>query len=342
MASVRHLIMATLLEQLPGIELPVAKVAPYLKSLWLTENAETGEDAGLFRASQLNLVLHFGLDTPFPEARSVFETAVQFAERYPARIIVLCPEARPKKDAQMTGKVYTQCFIGDSGREKSCSEILMLGYQPGDHGFLENQVSIWLESDLPLYHWFHRVPAQRIRDQYLPFTRFCRRVIYDQSIERDDFREIQWPKGIVSSDLAQARILPLRQSLGQFLSGYDPNLLLDGVKRVRLSSHPELVAEADCLEKWLKSAFEQGFHQQHREEGLDAVEFQRSPAADGYAFQLKWVYADGKDRFCWELRSDWHHGLIESKWRDDYRRFPFRLKAMQPREVLAEAIFFSS
>ena len=46
----------------------------------------------------------------------------------------------------------------------------MLGYTPDDAEFLEHQISVWLESDLPTYHWFHRVPEERILRSYLALS----------------------------------------------------------------------------------------------------------------------------------------------------------------------------
>jgi len=51
----------------------------------------------------------------------------------------------------------------------------MLGYPIHTPGFLENQVMIWLENDLPVYHWLHRVPARRIEEIYLPYLKLCTR-----------------------------------------------------------------------------------------------------------------------------------------------------------------------
>ena len=243
--------MSTLLQSLPGLEMPVSEVAPFLKKLWIGEKTDS-EEPGLYRASQMNLVLHLGLDTPAEEAKDVFKTALDFGQRYPCRIIILCPETSETQEELMRAKVYTQCFIGESGREKSCSEALLLGYQPGDHGFLENQVSIWLESDLPFYHWFHRVPAVRITDQYLPFTRRSRRVLIDSALgEAEEISKIEWPGGVVMRDLAEARVLPLRQTIGQFLSGYSPRTLVDGLEEILLEAPEGLLAEQKHLQQWV-------------------------------------------------------------------------------------------
>ncbi|MEM7792628.1 MAG: hypothetical protein AAF546_14580, partial [Verrucomicrobiota bacterium] len=133
--------MAKLIDTLPGIELPVSEVTRRLATMW---EVETTSSLSEFRASQMNLVLHFGLDVSAEEARERFDTVIQFAQRYPSRIIILCPE-RDRKDGSMTAKLFSQCYIGESHREMCCCEALLLGYTSEDFGYLSNQVSIWLE-----------------------------------------------------------------------------------------------------------------------------------------------------------------------------------------------------
>ena len=103
--------MAELIDTLPGIDLPVGDVSRDLSKMWdgHAENALTE-----FRASQMNLILHFGRKVDFEDAKKRFEVAVRFAQRYPSRIIVLCPFI--EEGQAMRAKLYSQCFIGDSPR----------------------------------------------------------------------------------------------------------------------------------------------------------------------------------------------------------------------------------
>ena len=121
----------------------------------------------------------------------------------------------------MTAKLFSQCYIGSSHREMCCCEALLLSYQPEGSGFLSNQVSTWLESDLPTYHWFSGVPSHRISGYFTNLLAGVRRCVYDSSVEPEDVSSLDWPQPQRVYDLAKARILPVRQSIGQYLSGYN-------------------------------------------------------------------------------------------------------------------------
>ena len=114
-----------------------------------------------FRASQMNVVLHFGLDVTPEDAKLRFDALIRFAQRYPSRIIVLCPTR--ELQSGMSAKLFSQCYIGETHREMCCCEALLLGYKSEDVGYLANQVSIWLEGDLPTYHWLSGVPSAQLR-----------------------------------------------------------------------------------------------------------------------------------------------------------------------------------
>ena len=141
--------MKDLIEVLPGVDLPVAEVTKRLDEMWQGEGP-VGETAS--RASQMNVVLHFGWSVTEEEAMDRFESLIAFAQRYPSRIIVLCPSATAE-EGSMRAKLFSQCYIGASLREMCCCEALILGFRPDSCGYLGNQVSVWLESDLPTYHW---------------------------------------------------------------------------------------------------------------------------------------------------------------------------------------------
>lgn len=242
----------SLLQSLPGIATPVSDVTKALAQMWQGDSAAGAAAPSEFRASQMNLVLHFGLSTSEAEGLATFEKAVAFSQRYPCRIIVLCPtdEKTANSGEPLQGKLYSQCFIGTGHGEMSCCEALMLGYRPSESRFLEDQVSIWLESDLPTYHWFHRVPGHRIESQYLGFAKTCRRVIYDSGIDGYELHTLLWPRPEILHDLAWARLLPLRQSLGQFLSAFEPRLLVENLSEIVTWYAPGRRGEAENLVCW--------------------------------------------------------------------------------------------
>ena len=56
----------------------------------------------------------------------------------------------------------------------------------------------------------------------------AKRILYDSAIELDDYTEIPIPDEWRIRDLADARMLPIKQSIGQVLSTFDANLIIDG------------------------------------------------------------------------------------------------------------------
>jgi hypothetical protein len=221
--------MNTLLNSLPGKQLPVSDVMEALRKLWDNDGIKpTGSDQSTteFRASQMNVVLHCGVDTHPDEIRMRFNTVLELGHRYPCRLIVLCPNLDGNDGDELQSKIFSQCYVGERGRQHICLEAIILSYLPSDRAFLEDQVSVWLDNDLPTYHWLHRVPVDRVHAYGKNFLQRCKRIIYDSSVEPDGYAEEVrrvTNSGPVSSrwrDLAYSRSLPFRQSIGQYLSAY--------------------------------------------------------------------------------------------------------------------------
>ncbi len=326
--------MRTILESLPGILLPVAEVNRQLGRMWQPGQEGSGAPSE-FRASQMNLILHFGVHTSSEDARTCFDQAIEFSQRYPSRIIVLCPEECPGGERFLEAKLFAQCYIGHAPRTMCCCEALMLGYPPGDSGDLENQISIWLENDLPTCYWFHRVPADRVREHYLPFTKGMRRILYDSSVEGPDYREIPWERADRVKDLASARILPIRQSIGQYLSGFDPDLLAEGVRGVEISAPESLSGEAGSLCRWMRGCLESAGVDGPVEEKLE-VSAKDKPILAG-----RWILEGGDHHFSFELDLEQSRGCLKSKFGSSVTEsWPFETHLLGARETLSEAVFF--
>lgn len=332
--------MPALIDILPGQPLPVSEVTRALAHMW-DAGASGGEELpGTYRASQMNLILHFGVSTPPEEALRQFEAAIQLAQRYPSRIVVLCPrQTTSAGETVMEGKLYSQCFLGRSLRERCCCEALMLGYHPTDAHFLEDQVSIWLESDLPTYHWFHRVPPDVIENHYLPFTKSCRRVLYDSAVDGYALHRLPWPRPATIRDLAWARILPIRQSLGQFFSGIPPASLAGDLLEICVRCRPEARGEADNLLCWLFG-------------GLNECRQAMTPKPPAFAWTVRPLESDSANvleidwhyrsthRFTWRWAGPRSPGWIEADFGRGNIRIPLSIRSLQPGEVLAEACLF--
>ncbi len=243
-------------ESLPGVPLPVADVTDRLSEMWQSNDDDGPKALSEFRASQMNLIILFGRLTSVGEALAQFEIAMRFAERYPCRIIILCPITDKSSDKQLKGKLYAQCYMGASQNAKTCSETLILGYTSEQVDFLENQVSTWLESDLPLYLWLHKASIRRLIKSFSTFFKASRRVVYDYSLEGDTYNKIKWPDYVTVRDLSYSRTLPMRQSIGQFISAYPPEVLVKGLEKVEIRYIAEREGEGRELLAWHRSSFD--------------------------------------------------------------------------------------
>ena len=326
--------MKDLINELPGIEMPVAEVASRLQTMW--EGGEAGSPSE-FHASQMNVVLHFGWEVTAEEAHERFDALIQFAQRYPSRIIVLCP-SHSITDGSMTAKLFTQCYIGESHREMCCCKALILSYQPDKCGFLGNQVSVWLESDLPTYHWFHRVPADRIQGYFDSLLVGVRRSIYDSSIEPKEFSEIDWPEPDRVGDLAAARLLPVRQAIGQYLSGYSIEQLCHGLESVQIRHAPDMKGEGHCLENWVKDCLGEC----NKCENCTALKAEYDvDACNSPDCLLTLELRFDDDRyFRWKMMSGGHLGLIEASLGKGQESLTTRVKTLGPQQTIAEALLF--
>jgi hypothetical protein len=331
--------MPTLFDAMPGVVMPVVEVAKTLSRMWQND-LQPGHDApSAFRASQMNLVLQFGLSTPTEEAMAVFDLAIKFAQIYPCRIVVLCPLKDGHQDLFLQGKLFSQCFIGANARQMCCCEALVFGYPVNAPGFLENQVSVWLENDLPVYHWLHRVPARRIDEMYLPYLKLCTRVVYDSTLEGPEYGKVHWPKPDTVMDLACARLLPTRQSIGQFLSSYAPLLLVQGLLRVECRHAVENDTEAENLLRWQEGCLSACAKLTKEYED---VAFMNRPlaAASPNAIEVEWKYDEGKKHFLWTHAKNSDAVRISADFGKGPVELPQQVKPMPVERVLAEALFF--
>lgn len=282
----------------------------------------------------MNLILHFGIHTSQEDAKVCFDQAIEFSQRYPSRIIILCPEESHRGERFLEAKLFAQCYIGHTPRTMCCCEALMLGYPPSDSGDLENQITIWLENDLPTCYWFHQVPVERIRKHYLPFTHGMRRILYDSTVEGANYGELEWERPDRVKDLAGARVLPIRQSIGQYLSGYRPEILIEGVTGVRVTAPASLRGEADSLGKWMCQCLESA--------GARGCSNEVVASDDGSRRMLgEWQIESGDNHFSFELDLDQARGCLKSKFGSTVtENWPFETHLLGPRESLSEAVFF--
>ena len=328
----------TIFDVLPGQLMGVSEVTKELSKMWSVSPGPAHEAPSEFRASQMNLILHFGLKTSQDEAFDRFNTAIAFAQRYPCRIIVLCPMGREPSDQLLQGKLFAQCYVGDSIRQMCCCEALILGYPTRVAGFLSNQVSIWLENDLPTYHWFNRIPVERITGMHMNFIKRCRRVLFDSDVETEDFSKIEWPRPEAAVDLAYARILPIRQSLGQFLSRYDTAKLAGGLTKVQTRYSGPRAGESQNLLKWIKACLEGCAN----DAGVELkAEFSGEEHCDEHSLEIEWTYEDSR-HFLWTHEKKGLDAKITADFGTGKHTAPMQVGLLKPDAALAEALFFSN
>jgi len=319
--------MPAIFDALPGLEVPVGGIAAGFQKLWADSPAKES------RAVQLNLVLHLGRNTTPEDAQTQFRTTLQFAQRYPCRVVVLCPDFDPAAPAGMRAKIYGECFLGKSKSDTRCVEFVLLHYTLKARAHLENQVSVCLSTDMPLYYWAHRFSeAAKLADYSYLLTR-SKRVLFDAAVVPAEAFSFPWPNPAAVRDLAYTRTLPLRRDLGQFLSRYEPGALVDGLQTATLAHGPALAAEAGALATWFRRGFARcdaaqaekvRFATQARDAGL-AAEFGYGPA--GRFFRWQADLAAGNATFAGDLGAG---------------RTELRAGAtlLDPADALAEAMFF--
>lgn len=329
--------MSAVFDALPGIEVPVAQINARLDALWTTSAAEgkpslTAEDA---KATQVNFVLHFGFRTTLDDATRQFQTVVRFAQRYPSRIVVLCPLAdESRAHPEMRAKIYGECFLGKSKSDKRCVEFVLLSYPVSARQFLEDQVSICLSADLPLYYWAHRFSASSRLADYRYLLSRAKRVLIDSAVAPEDALTYAWPKPDALRDLACARILPVRQSIGQFLASYSPEALSSGLRRVVVSHGAGLPAEAAALERWLQErVIACGAASDTAVARTESAELPGRLAAS-------FEYAEPDKYFRWQGDLATHQALFEAKLGASTTRLPAAVSLLAPENALSEAMFF--
>ena len=328
--------MPAVFEQLPGIDVPVGHIAESLASMWRTSASE-GRDAPAtdeVRAMQMNFVLHLGFATTPDDALQQFETIKRFAHRYPCRVVVLCPLRNDDGAVDFRAKVYGECFIGKSKGDTRCVEFVMLSYPMRSRAHLEDQVSVCLSTDLPLYYWAHRFSDSARLADYQYLLNHAKRVIFDTAITPSDAKTYPWPNQDTIRDLVWARLLPVRQSIGQFLSGFEPARLVDGLKRVKVYHRPQFEPEGRVLMDWLLQ----------RLGDCGAVEAVKTHVVPSEArgtddFAVAFDY-DGGSYFKWRADIAHNHGEFAADMGSGRVELTTSMHLLSPEWALSEAVFF--
>lgn len=328
--------MPSVFQTLPGIEVPVGAIATSLDDMWSDGTGLQGGaalEADDAKAIQVNVVLHLGLLTTPEDALAQFRTVLEFSKRYPARVVILCPLEAEGGPAEFHAKIYGECHLGKTKQDKRCVEFVILSYPRAAREHLENQASICLSTDLPLYYWAHRFRSTaRLAEYHYLLTR-AKRVLMDSAIVPGDALTWPWPRPEAVRDLACARLLPVRQALGQFLSRYPVLALGDGLKEVTLAHAPACAAEARVLLGWLRDRLGQC--------GVPGGYCRLAPLAPGAtgSFDLRFGYT-GTNGFRWTADLPSGQAAFEADFGAGRTTLPGSISLLPPETALSEAMFF--
>ncbi|HYP16839.1 MAG TPA: glucose-6-phosphate dehydrogenase assembly protein OpcA [Opitutus sp.] len=327
--------MPEIFNALPGLEVTVGSISRGLAQMW-EQTAASGRAAPSsddVKATQVNVVLHLGFQTTVDDARAQFQTMLRFAQRYPSRVVVLCPLREDAGATEMRAKIYGECFLGKSKGDTRCVEFVTLSYPLAARARLEDQVSICLSTDLPLYYWAHRFStSSRLADYTYLLTR-AKRVLLDSSIAPADALTYPWPNPASLRDLVYSRLLPARQTVGQFLARYEPAVLAEGLRSVTVLHGPDLAAEASVSTGWLRRRLAACGAQ------VDQIRFERQPAGAG-VLGIQFGYADSGKFFRWQGDLQARHALFEADFGAGPAKLPAPVSLLSPEMALSEAMFF--
>jgi hypothetical protein len=316
----------------------MVSVLSELASIWEMGSPGGQSAPSEYRASQMTFVLHFGFDHTRESARETFDTVLRFAQRYPCRVVVLCPRMEEGEEDVLRSKVFGECYIGNSREEMSCCEAIIVSYPNSQRGFLENQVTTLVETDLPLYYWPSRVHDGAKLADYGFFLNHSKRIVIDTAVENSSVPEFAWPRPENLSDLAEARILQVRQSLGQFLSTFDPALLVERLEKVSVTAAPALAAETGYMLDWtLNNLSTCG--QRAGLAGEGAVRSEKNLDGGEESIRMEWFYGDQK-AFSWAVDFASGRARIKATFKGEPIRRDSIVRLLGPEQALGEALFF--
>lgn len=327
--------MPEIFNVLPGLEVGVDAIPRGVVQMWAeTESsgkpAPASDDA---KAMQLNLVLHLGFGTTTEDALAQFQTVLRFSQRYPSRVVVLCPLKNDRGVTDLRAKIYGECFLGKSKDDTRCVEFVMLSYPLAAREHLENEVSVCLSTDLPLYYWAHRFSDNRKLADYTYLLTRAKRVMIDSSIAPPDTWNYPWPNPSALRDLVYSRLLPVRQTVGQFLARYEPAVLVGGLRSVVVEHAAPLAAEARVTIGWLRRRLAAcGANEK-------TLRFAAEPVESG-SLAIRFEYADDSKFFRWRGDFAVRHALLEADFGTGRATLPAGASLLGPEAALSEAMFF--
>lgn len=327
--------MSSIFEVLPGIDVPAGEISKQLARMWSNTAAEGGPAPGAddAKATQVNFVLHLGYQVSAEDVAVQFQTLVKLSRRCPCRAVVLCPlpETEDHGGMEIRAKIYGECQLGKSRSDKRCVEFVMLNYSKAARGFLENQVSICLSTDLPLYYWAHGFSASAKLADYRYLLGRAKRVLVDSAIAPADMLTYPWPNPAVLRDLVYSRLLPVRQTVGQYLAGFAPEIIAGGLQQVTVIHGADLIAEGRVLSAWLARRLAAC--------GAQDLDFALQPG-EVRTLAVTLHYTQAAKRFQWRGDLTSGHAHFESTLSGTPTPLFASVSLLPPEVALSEAMFF--
>jgi glucose-6-phosphate dehydrogenase assembly protein OpcA len=234
---------------------------------------------------------------------------------------------------EMRAKIYGECHLGKSKGDTRCCEFVLLSYPFAARQFLESQLSVCLVADLPLFYWVHRfVSAHRMND-YQHLLRRSQRILIDSAVAPPDLFSFPWPNPGAVRDLVYARLLPVRQSIGQFLSAYEPAVLAAGLRSVTAVHDKAFTAEARVLLTWVRDRLAQC--------GVPSgVAYAVAPTdSGGESLGLTFTYDNGH-RFSWHGDLPQRKAVFEADFGAGLVPMHTTVSLLEPDAALSDAMFF--
>jgi glucose-6-phosphate dehydrogenase assembly protein OpcA len=235
---------------------------------------------------------------------------------------------------EMRAKIYGECHLGKTKGDTRCCEFVLLSYPFAARQYLESQLSVCLITDLPLYYWVHRFASIHRLNDYQYLLRRSERILIDSAIADPEVFNFAWPRPAAVRDLVHARLLPVRQSIGQLLSGYDPALLVAELSNVQLTHDTKLSAEARVLLAWTRERLaacggSKGIHYASRAS---------LPGEEG-ALQLDFEYTNGH-HFRWHGDLSKNHACIDTDFGGGRSTINIAVGLLKRDAALSDAMFF--
>ncbi len=329
---------STVYEALPGLSVPLGRALEELTAMWSPVDESGKRKDNEYRASRMNLIVHIGFEATQEEAKQLFQTVINFSHRYPCRMIVLCPQPESwdsKED--MRCKIFSECVFGEGAGGMSCCEVLILGYTLSERKYLENQVSVFLEADLPTYYWPTRFGSAELLSDYKFFFKQAERILFDSSRESFLIDQVDVPQPEKIHDLAYSRLLPVRQSVAQFLSAFPKETIVDGLAEVTLSSASAFKCEGRALMSWVASALSKCYSSPEEAKGHLRFDQQEAGSDDAMPI-MSFVYGnDNYVTFTIDLAKGEAH--VEGDLGNGKQSLTTGVRLLDPETALAEALF---